>query len=367
MSPALGMKQKLTDESGSKNLEILLVIPGDINLPTGGYRYDRAMVHEWKNSGHSVSILSLPGDYPFPEQYDKLTALQMASELQDFDHCIVDGLAGGAHPELLKQLSLKGAVTALIHHPLCLESGLNDKLALLLEKSESEGLKFATGIITTSPETARTVKGLFNIDQTPIDHVLPGTQRNKPSNRSETNELKLLCVGSVIERKGHVYLIRALAKLTHLEWHLDCVGKADLDPVLFEQLSNLLHSCSLDERVIFHGAIDEAALAKLYAEADLFVLPSLYEGYGMAYAEAIAHGLPIIGTAAGAIPDTVPEGCGILVEPGNVQALSEALNNMICNSTLRDRYRSGALKASSEQPTWEESANRFLQILEQRA
>jgi glycosyltransferase involved in cell wall biosynthesis len=102
----------------------------------------------------------------------------------------------------------------------------------------------------------------------------------------------------------------------------------------------------------------------LYAQADVFVLASRFEGYGMAYAEALAHGLPVIGTTAGAIPDTVPDTAGLLSKPGDVDSLQNALRQIIQDQVLRQSLSQGALLAAAQQPSWAECARLFEEVVE---
>jgi glycosyltransferase involved in cell wall biosynthesis len=111
-------------------------------------------------------------------------------------------------------------------------------------------------------------------------------------------------------------------------------------------------------------AVSPQRLAALYAEADLFVLASYFEGYGMAYAEAVAHGLPVIGTNAGAIADTVPPDAGLLVDPGDIPALAAALRRVIGDAGLRRRLADAARAAAPQVPTWRQSAEIFARALE---
>jgi glycosyltransferase involved in cell wall biosynthesis len=113
--------------------------------------------------------------------------------------------------------------------------------------------------------------------------------------------------------------------------------------------------------VCLAGAVNEHELAALYGDADVFVLASRFEGYGMAYAEAIAHGLPVIGTRTGAVPDTVPADVGILVPPDDAAALAAALGAMIADAGLRQRCSAAARAAPM--PTWEAAAQTFLDVL----
>ena len=109
-------------------------------------------------------------------------------------------------------------------------------------------------------------------------------------------------------------------------------------------------------RVDLLGEVSPQRLGALYSSADVFVLASHFEGYGMAYAEAMAHGLPIIGTTGGATVDTVPPTAGVLVEPGNVKALACAVRRVIENEEERRRLARGALAAAADLPTWESTA-----------
>jgi glycosyltransferase involved in cell wall biosynthesis len=120
----------------------------------------------------------------------------------------------------------------------------------------------------------------------------------------------------------------------------------------------------LANRIAVPGAVSSEQLAKLYCTADLFVLASYFEGYGMAYSEALAHGLPVIGTKAGAIEDTVPRDAGLLVTPGDAAELAEALRRVMTDLGLRQRLVEGALTAARQLPTWPQSGMIFADALE---
>lgn len=345
-------------------MRILFIIPGDINLPTGGYRYDREIINAWKSSGVDVELISIEGSYPFPSKGEKTGALESIKSFPKADIAVVDGLLGGVAPRFLQKLSETMPVVALIHHPLCLENGLSQTSTAVLEETERQGLAFTSCVITTSPTTSRTVEKLFNLNPAQIHTVLPGVARGTRSTGSENSCINLLCVGSVIERKGHKDLLLSLSKLMHLDWQLECIGSTQFDKPLYSELSAFVEREALTERVHFRGDVDEGVLEAAYSKADVFVLPSLFEGYGMAYAEAIVRGIPVIGTTAGAIPETVPAPCGILVEPSNVSALSSALESLIVDETLRIKYREGSIKEEPNFPTWQGSAIQFAKILE---
>ena len=174
----------------------------------------------------------------------------------------------------------------------------------------------------------------------------------------------MLSVGAVVPRKGFDVLVAALATLGDLSWQLTIAGDRRRDPQTATQLNADIARYELTDRIKVLGALPAEILSALYSRADLFVLASRYEGYGMAYAEAIAHGLPVIGTTAGAIPDTVPIGAGVLVAPDDVDSLARALRRTIENPDERQRLAKAAREAASRLPTWQDSAKIFARALE---
>ena len=173
-------------------------------------------------------------------------------------------------------------------------------------------------VIATSPTTARTLAADYGVPAERITVAPPGTDRpaRRASGNSRGDPVALLAVGAVVPRKGYDLLIEALAGLIDLPWTLTIVGDCGRDRPTAARLKADIARHRLAPRVTIEGAVPDARLAELYAASDLFVLPSRHEGFGMAYAEAIAYGLPVIGTTAGAIPETVPAQAGVLVPPG---------------------------------------------------
>jgi glycosyltransferase involved in cell wall biosynthesis len=174
----------------------------------------------------------------------------------------------------------------------------------------------------------------------------------------------LLAVGAVVPRKGFDVLVKSLVTLADLPWRLTIAGDLTRDPMAAARLRADIARHALTDRIVALGAVSSEQLATLYDSADLFVLASYFEGYGMAYTEALAHGLPVIGTKAGAIPETVPDGAGILVPAGDTAALAEALRLAITDGSLRLRLSEAAFAAASQLPTWSKSGAIFAGALE---
>jgi glycosyltransferase involved in cell wall biosynthesis len=167
-----------------------------------------------------------------------------------------------------------------------------------------------------------------------------------------------------VHRKGFDVLIAALATLPELSWHLTIAGDRSRDAGAAAQLDADIVRFKLSDRVAVLGAVSRERVAELYASADIFTLASRFEGYGMAFSEALAHGLPVIGTTAGAIPETVPQGAGILVAPDDAAALATVLRQTIENPDARRRMAASARLAAQTFPSWQDSAKLFARALE---
>jgi glycosyltransferase involved in cell wall biosynthesis len=258
----------------------------------------------------------------------------------------------------------RNRLIALVHHPLALETGLTPEQAEVLFKSERDALSCVRGVVVTSPSTAAILTEDYDVPLELITVACPGTDRGTMASGSSDGTIRLLSVGAVVPRKGFDVLIEALGTLADLSWRLVIAGDRTRDPKAVAQLDADIARHNLAARVELLGALAPERLSELYAQSDLFVLASRFEGYGMAYAEAIAHGLPIVGTTAGAIPDTVPPGAGILVEPNDGKALARTLRMLIENRKERQWLAAGARTAATTLPTWADSAVLFASAIE---
>ena len=177
-------------------------------------------------------------------------------------------------------------------------------------------------------------------------------------------QLNLLAVGAISARKGYDILLAALAPLIELPWRLVIVGDLTRDVGAVARLREDIARLDLADRVTLAGAISPRRLATLYARADLFALASYYEGFGMAYAEAVAHGLPIVGASGGATAETVPAEACLLAPPGDVAEFSAFLRQLIEDPAERRRRADAAWAAAAKQPSWRRSGELFSQAIE---
>lgn len=333
-------------------------VPGDLETLTGGYIYARRMIAALRAAGHRVTVHRLSNSFPLPTPVALAHTAETLAGIETGTRLVVDGLAFGTIPEIAHRETARLRLIALVHHPLADETGLDPETRDRLFRDERAALAAARRVIVTSPVTARGL-ARYEVAIDRIGVVLPGTDPAPLAVGSPGPERRLLCVATLTPRKGHAVLIRALAHLRDRPWRLTCAGSEARDPATAAATRALVAELALDRRVELVGEAVGQRLDALYRDADLFVLASHLEGYGMALAEALARGLPVVSTTGGAIPETVPADAGLLVPPGDVDALAEALRRVLDEDGLLMLLADGARRARANLPTWPEAARRF--------
>jgi glycosyltransferase involved in cell wall biosynthesis len=339
----------------------VFAIPGDINLPTGGYAYDRRILALLKAHGVRVEHVALPGGFPDPSPRELIQAQHLLTAIGG-KVALIDGLAYGAMPAGLIA-GLEAPIIALVHHPLYLETGLGAPRREALRALEKAALALAQRVVVTSGATARTLHMEFGVPTEKITVAEPGTDPGPRARWSAGGELKLLSVGAVVPRKAYATLVRALAPLQEHRWHLSIAGPTDRSTEALVAVMTAMDEAGLRQRISLLGPVDQRRLAEFYARADAFVMPSLYEGYGMALSEAMARGLAIVCTTGGAAAETVPEGAAIKVPPGDAPALTAALRVVLTDPQLRRRLADASWAAGRQLPRWQETARRIAGVI----
>ena len=341
----------------------VFAIPGDINLPTGGYAYDRRVLALLPTCGVTVRHLRLPAGYPAPTASDLDATAAAFADVPIGSVLLVDGLAYGAMPAHVIDRA-RTPIVALVHHPLWLEAGLSKPRQDELFALEKAALAKARRTITTSRITGDTLVQDFAVPRELITIAEPGTERATRAASSNTTP-HLVAVGSIVPRKAFDLLVRALGRLEHLDWRLTIAGPADRSAAATRDLDAAIAATGLASRITIAGPLSEGQLAALYATADVFVMSSLYEGYGMVLAEAMARGLPIVCTTGGAAADTVPDAAGFKVAPGDEAAFANAVGTVLRDAGLRRRMADAAWTAAQSLPRWEETARIVAGVIEE--
>ncbi len=360
MLRGLRSKGRWADVS-ARSLEFL--IPGDLQSPTGGYGYDRRIIEGLRQIGWRVNVGALDGSFPLPTPAALEEAEAVFARVPEGAVVMVDGLALGAMPEVAARHAGRVRLVALVHHPLALETGLLPEVAKQLERSEKAALRLARHVVVTSEATAVAL-GPYDVERSRISVIVPGTDEGPLAPGSRDGVMRLLCVATLSPRKGHDLLIEALAPLASLPWKLTCVGSLTLSPETVAGVRAQIVRAGLGERIALVGALTGEALEAQFQAADVFVLPTRYEGYGMVVAEALARGLPVISTRTGAIPDLVGPDAGLIVPTDDGAALHAALARVLRNPTLLASLRDGARKARDTMPRWHNSCAAMARVLE---
>ena len=343
--------------------EVVFAIPGDLRSPTGGYAYARHLLESLPEHGVTVRHLALPGGFPDPSPDDLAETARLIVKTPPDSVLLIDGLAYGAMPAGLIA-GFARPVVALVHHPLGLENGLPPVRQAELIASEAQALAHAHHVIVTSAMTGRLLRATFNVPPEKISVAEPGT---KPAARSRGtgSPVRLLSVGTVSPRKGYEVLVAALGPLRDLDWQLTIAGATDRVSGAAPALERSIRSAGIGGRVELVGAVDGLSLDALYDRADVFVSASLFEGYGMALAEALVRGLPIVASTGGAAVETVPDQAALKVPPGDPQALAVALRQVIGDGSLRSSLAEAAWLAGQTLPGWADTARQVAQVLRQ--
>lgn len=339
-----------------------LLVPGGLEVVTGGTLYDRRMVEGLRAQGQPVTVHGLPGRFPRTDAAARSGLEAAFAAIPAGRVTLIDGLALGDAAAITERHAERLRLVALVHHPLADESGLDAAAQAALLAAERRSLAAVRGVVVTSPFTARRLQAL-DLYPRPAAVARPGSDPAPIAAGGDGGTPRLLCVGAVIPRKGQDVLVAALAQLRELPWRCDCIGRLDQAPGFAAEVTAAIDAAGLGGRLRLCGPVPPEALAGHYHEADLFVLPSRYEGYGMAVAEAIAHGLPVVTTDGGALAETLPAGAGVSVPAGGADALAAALAGLIRDPARRRQLADGAARARRTLPRWPEAARRFAEAV----
>ena len=345
------------------NISTTFAIPGDINAPTGGYIFEKQLLLGLRRIGVETTHLQLPGGFPDPTSSDLAETVRALTELDAEQPVILDGfLPGCVPPEQLNKM--RAPFVSVTHHPLCYETGIDPERARYLRAVETANLARAAHVIVPSPHTAEMLIQDFKVPEARVTVALPGVKRPRKRSTPAPSKFEILCVGQLVPRKGHEVFLSALTMLRDLDWSATIIGR-ETDAVYGASLRNFTEQRGIADRVRFKGHVTQEELAEYYERASVFALATRYEGYGMVFAEAMVHGLPIVTCDGGAVPDTVPRDAGIIVPVDDDTAFAEALRNLLIYNSLRRDIAVASARHGRALPDWDTTANIVKDVLEQ--
>jgi glycosyltransferase involved in cell wall biosynthesis len=331
-----------------------MVVPTGIDDPTrpsGGNTYDRRVRDGLLAAGWAVHVHEIPGANAALED-----ALR---RIPDGSVVLLDGLVASPAPEVLVPESRRLRLVALVHMPL----GRDEP-----DRAEGAGLAAVAAVVTTSAWARRLLLERYSLPADGVHVAEPGVEAAELARGSSAGDA-LLSVAAVIPGKGHDVLLDALAGLRGQRWRCLCVGSLERDPAFVARLRRRALDDGIDTRVRFSGALPEEDLARKYGSADLLVLPSRSETYGMVVTEALARGLPVVAADVGGVPEALghgADGCsspGLLVPPDDPVALGEALRAWLGSSGLRERLRRAARERRESLAGWSRTTAAVADVL----
>ncbi len=345
-------------------MRILLVIYGSLEQQTGGYRYDARLVALLESRGHQVTLLSQTWGSPVrrlledrPKRIVK-RAREAGAQLileDELNHLSLRR----SNRRLRRELGVP--IVSIVHHLASREE--HSRLGeFLLRPLEREYLETVDGAIYNTSVTRDDVAGLLGRELPGVVCLPSAEGLREPGLMGEADVpgggrgLRLLSVGSLIRRKRIDAVIEAVSLLRDEPVSLTVVGSREAEPATARALYTLTRRLGLEERVTFAGSLTSGELAAAYRDHDLLVLVSQYEGFGMVYLEAMAHGTPVIASEAGGAREIVRDGYnGFLCRAGSAPAVAAQIRRLLREPELRENLASGARRTAASHPTWEES------------
>lgn len=331
------------------------VVPEGVDDParvSGGNVYDLALRDGLTSLGWDVRILQ--------QADDDLSAT--LARLTDGSLALIDGLLATRSPDALAGECARLRLVVLAHMVAASVASETERAAVA--ERERRAFDAADRIVATSRwiRGELVAEGVARADRIAV--ARPGVDP-APATIASDDGGRLLCVGAVAPHKGQDVLVRALAGLDEdRDWTCTVVGSLDVDPDFAEALTAVVESTGIADRVRFTGVLTGRALDAAYSAADLVVAPSRAEGFGMAVADALARGIPVLASRVGGLPEALGDnGAGILVPPDDPWALRVVLQQWWADSARREALKAEAMRTRDSGPGWRETAESVAAVL----
>ena len=346
-----------------------VVVPDGIDdpaRPSGGNAYDRQVCRGLAEIGWPVHVHAVPGAWPRPDAAAYAALADTVRRIPDGAVALLDGLVASTAPEVLVAQANRLRLVPLVHMPL--GQGAADREA---RAREGAVLAAATSVVTTSAWSRRMLLELYSLPGDRVHVAEPGVDAAALSPGTATGGA-LLCVAAVIPGKGHDVLLDALATMTGLSWECLCVGSLDREPAYAESLGRRIVDAGFGDRVRFAGPRVGADLDRGYLSADLLVLASRVETYGMVVTEALVHGVPVVAADVGGVAEALGHGSGgiqpgLLVPPDDPAALATALTAWLEDAEVRLRWRRAARERRASLTGWSTTTSVLAGVLAEAA
>jgi glycosyltransferase involved in cell wall biosynthesis len=349
--------------------EVHVIVPEGIDdpaRPSGGNTYDRRVCRGLAALGWAVEEHAVPGSWPMAGAAGHAALERAVGRIPDGAIVLLDGLIASAAPEALVPQAARLRQVVLVHMPLGHRPPIEEAGAV--RARERRVLAAAAAVVTTSAWSRGRLGELYDLPADQVHVAEPGVDPAGLTPGTAAGEA-LLCVAAVTPDKGHDVLLDALATATDLPWRCVCVGSLEREPVFADGVLHRARDRGLGERVRFPGPRTGPQLDRAYASADLLVLASHAETYGMVVTEALARGLPVLAAEVGGVAEAVGHGedgtrPALLVPPGDPAALGAALRAWLGDAALRERLRRAARQRRRSLRGWPDTTSVLAGVLE---
>ena len=343
-------------------MRVAFVTVGDTSRLTGGYLYHARVFPKLQKEGIEVEEIVASGASS-TEQEAAASRFGSRFDPRRYDVIVVDALARVVCAPWLDGWRESNPVVAMIHELPSVVAGCD----AVLEWEFEEPLLRADRLIAVSNH-GKSVLERRGVQSERISVVSPGFDHLSPPDASvsrsshEGSPVHALCVAQWIPRKDILGLVRAWTSRDRLGAILELIGEKEIQPAYSASIHAAIEAYGSSIHV--RGPVDDAMLKAAYEAADLFVLSSRYEGYGVVYAEALAHGLPVVACDVGPIPELVGKEAAVLVPPDDAEALSAALDLLLKDSALRRRMSAATRRRAEHLPHWKDTVAGFRRVLQ---
>lgn len=345
-----------------------VVVPlgvGDPTRQSGGNTYDQRVCAGLTARKWTVCQREVAGPWPGGDRASEAALGAVIAGIPDGAVVLLDGLVACALPEVLVPERRRLKLVVLVHLPL--GYGLGSGGSGETRSREHAVLHAAAAVVATSRWTRNWLLATYSLAPGRVGVVTPGVEPARLATAVASGE-RMLCVGAVTPMKGHDVLVEALIDVAELEWSCRCVGSVAVEPMFASRVRARAESAGLGGRVEFTGPRVGRALDAVYAAADLVLVPSRTETYGMVVTEALARGVPVLGSDVGGLPEAlgVFDGGrrpGVLVAPEDPAALAVALGRWLTDAGMRRDLRVAAYERRATLGDWSVTTERLARVL----
>ncbi|MDI2033276.1 glycosyltransferase family 4 protein [Paenarthrobacter nitroguajacolicus] len=329
-------------------MHLRFLVPGNVRHGSGGNKYNAKLAEHLTALGATVETVTVDGDWPVGSTADRR---RFAQALDGGTTVVADGLVASGAPDEIAGAAGKGTKVWILSH-----------MALTAHHDlEAKALAAATGIICPSLHSQAQLQARHGM----LDIVV-ATPGAEPADVSAGSQPKhIVAVAALLPNKDQTHLVEALSQIKDLPWTAALIGSEEADPAYAAEVRAAVEHHALQNRIRVTGELTGTPLQEQWHKADLSVLISKSESFGMVVTESLAHGVPVlVRQGTGAVEALGDTGAGEALDLSDANSLTVTLRTWLTDATLQQRWRSNAIQARHHLHGWDTTARTVLKALE---